>query len=107
MCQEWHALVGNQTFDIENGTKGNAVHKRVTDIEHPIGYKWHYKRKVNPDRSARDKARIVIKGYEPKKGINYNETYAPVSKMATLQCHLESTDSHRLEAPHRRNGHTD
>jgi len=101
ICQEWHALVGNQTFDIVDGTKGNAVHKRVADIE-PIGCKWLYKRKVNPDGSARYKARLVIKGYEPKEGINCGETYAPVSKMAILQCHLQSTGSHRLEAPHRR-----
>jgi len=39
-----HALVGNQTFDIVDGTKGNAVHKRVTDIEQPIGRNWLYKR---------------------------------------------------------------
>jgi len=48
--------------------------------------KWPYKRKVSPDRSARYKARLAIKGYEPKKSINNDETYAPVSKMATLQC---------------------
>jgi len=84
-----------------DGTKGNAVHKRVTDIEQPIGCKWLYKGKANPDGSARYKARLVIKGYELKEGINHDETYAPLSKMATLQCHLESTGSHRLEAPHR------
>jgi len=83
MCQERHALVGNQTFDIVDGTKGNAVHKQVTDIEQPIGCKWLYKRKVNPDGPARYKARLVIKGYEPKEGISYDETYAPVSMMAT------------------------
>jgi len=56
MRQEWQALVENHTFDIV--VKGNTVHTPTTDrtVEEPIGCKWIYKRKINPDRSTRYKA---------------------------------------------------
>jgi len=85
MCQEWQALIENHTFDIV--AKGNTVHTRMTDriVEKPIGCKWIYKRKINPDGSTWYKARLVIKGDEQKEGIDYDETYVPVSKMATFR----------------------
>ena len=56
MRQEWQALVENHTFDIV--AKGNAAHTPMTDrtVEEPIGCKWIYKRKINPDGSTRYKA---------------------------------------------------
>jgi len=56
MCQEWQVLVENHTFNIV--VKGNADHTPITDRieEEPIGCKWIYKRKINPDRSTQYKA---------------------------------------------------
>jgi len=54
-------------------------------VEEPIGCKWIYKRKINPDGSTQYKARLVIKGYEQKEGIDYDENYVPVSKMVTFR----------------------
>jgi hypothetical protein len=100
MRQEWQALVENQTFDIVQGTKGNTVHEPMADIEEPIGCKWVYKRKVNPDGSPRYKARLVIKGYEQKEGIDYDETYAPLSKMETFRLLLAMAAQNGWDVDH-------
>ena len=48
--------------------------------------KWVFKLKNGEDgRSPRYKARIVIKGYQPKKGVDFDEIFAPVVKMTSIR----------------------
>src|SRR3978361_402853 len=68
--------------------------------EEPIGCKWVYRRKMNPDGSTHYKARLVIKGYEQKEGIDYDETYAPVSKMATFRLLLAMAAQYGWDVDH-------
>jgi hypothetical protein len=42
--------------------------------------KWVYQRIINPGGSTRYKAKLVIKGYEQKGGIDYDKTYVQASK---------------------------
>lgn len=51
-----------------------------------IGCKWVYKTKFNHDDSLdKHKARLVEKDFSQTKGVDYEETFAPVSKMTTLR----------------------
>jgi len=74
MREEYASLLENHTF--------TPVEQAGSE---PIGCKWVYKTKNKPDDYLRYKARLVIKGYRQIHGIDYDETHAPVDKLATLR----------------------
>ncbi|KAL4348689.1 hypothetical protein GQ457_17G010100 [Hibiscus cannabinus] len=51
-----------------------------------IGVKWIFKKKKNASGEVvRYKARLVVKGYKQKHGINYDEAFAPVARIETIR----------------------
>ncbi|XP_056692275.1 uncharacterized mitochondrial protein AtMg00820-like [Spinacia oleracea] len=77
MEKEIEALLNNQTWEMVDLPPGKR----------PIGCKWVFKVKLKADGTLeRCKARLVAQGYTQKFGIDFEETFSPVVKMATVRC---------------------
>jgi hypothetical protein len=79
------SILLNNTF-----TTINSQEARQLRIK-PIGSKWVYMRKHNPDRTIRYKACLVIKGFEET---DIGETYAPVRKVTTVRYLISLVGKH-------------
>ena len=76
MKEEINMIEKNETWTLVDRPK----HRKV------IGVRWIYKTKLNSDGSInKNKARLVVKGYAQEQGIDYQDTFAPVSRMDTIK----------------------
>ena len=63
-----------------------------------IGSRWVFKVKLNADGSIdRYKAHLIVKGYSQKSGIDYDETFAPVSRYDSLRLIIAFASINKLE----------
>lgn len=76
MQEEMESLDANETFDL---TATMPAEMR------PLSTKWVFRTKLNSDNSIRFKARLVVRGFLQKEGIDYDETYAPVATQTSFR----------------------
>ena len=52
----------------------------------PLRYKWIFKKKMKADGTIdKFKARLVIKGYKQKEGLDYFDTYSSMTRINSIR----------------------
>ena len=92
MKDEMDSLLKNKTWNLCKFPVGKKA----------LQNKWIYRLKEEEGGKKRFKARLVVKGFAQKKGINFDDIFSPIVKMtsirtvlslvATEDLHLEQLD---------------
>ena len=76
VLEEYASLCAREVFDLQRLPNGKKA----------IPVKWLFKTKFDKEgQVSRYKARLVVKGFHQKKGIDFNEVFAPTVKFSTIR----------------------
>ena len=76
MQEELHQFERNQIWHLVPKPKDRTI----------IGTKWVFRNKLDEQGTViKNKARLVVQGYNQEEGIDYEETFAPVARIEAIR----------------------
>ena len=87
MQEEMNSLHKNKTYELVELPKGKKA----------LRNKWVFKLKKNSEKLVKYKARLVVKGFSQKHGVDFDEIFSPVVKMSSIRVVLGLVASLDLE----------
>ena len=87
MREEMNSLWKNDTYKLIELPKGRK------ELKH----KWVFNLKNDDKKLLKYKARLVVKGFGQKQGINFDEIFSPIMKMCSIRVILGLAASMNLE----------
>ena len=85
---EIESILHNHTWELVDLPKGSK----------PLGCKWILKRKYKTDGTIdKYKARLVVKGYRQTEGLDFFDTYSPVTRITSIRLFIAIAALHNLE----------
>lgn len=80
----WRKAMKEELASIEKNKTWDLVDLPANKTR--ISVKWVYKVKLNPDGSiSKHKARLVVRGFMQRAGLDYSEVFAPVARLETVR----------------------
>jgi hypothetical protein len=78
-------LGGGNARGAQHFTRNEVWHLVPRPNQNVVGIKWVFCNKQDKHGVViRNKARLVAKGYSQVKGLDFNETYAPVARLESI-----------------------
>ena len=85
---EVESILQNHTWELVDLPPGSK----------PLGYKWIFNKKMKAYGFIdKYKVRLVIKGYKQKEGLDYFDTYSPVTRISSIQMLIAIAAIHNLK----------
>ncbi|GJT67255.1 retrovirus-related pol polyprotein from transposon TNT 1-94 [Tanacetum coccineum] len=79
----WNKAIIEEMVSLEKNQTWSLV--RLSAGKKALQSKWVFKVKEEHDGKKRYKDRLVVKGFQHKQGVHYNEIFSPVVKMTTIR----------------------
>ncbi|KAL7292885.1 hypothetical protein TKK_0013555 [Trichogramma kaykai] len=92
--EELKSMKENKVWNIIDKPERNSDGSKLNLIDS----KWVFKRKTDEFGNQKFKARLVIRGFKDKNTYELKETYAPVSRLATIRTALAVINKLNLDA---------